>query len=131
MEKGLVGLAAGRETLYLVGCGTAVLSGSRDATVGIEITIAGDSEEILRGALGPERALPLPVRRSGFVPMPGRLEDGYLKIPISTPPATTSTAPATRRRVILSELPRSSAEKRTPKNDSVPRIGATTLTFPR
>ena|SRR5829696_8279086 len=55
----------------------------------------------------------------------------YLNAPISMPPATMSSAPATRLFPISSARRISKAESRTPKSDSVATSGETTVTRPR
>ena len=55
----------------------------------------------------------------------------YRRTAIRAPPVTTRAAPSTRRGPTRSSLPRSSAEKTTPKSDSVATIGATIETVPR
>src|SRR5262249_8526252 len=54
----------------------------------------------------------------------------HRKAPITAPPATTSTAPATSRRPISSLRRSTSAATRTPHTDSVATIGDTTVTRP-
>ena len=55
----------------------------------------------------------------------------YRNTVIRTAPETTSSAPATTRRPMPSDRPRSHAENATPNSDSVATIGDTTDTVPR
>jgi hypothetical protein len=110
----------------LVGGGTAATPNATDAC----------EEPDAAPATVPPYHLPRPSVLPGAEMVERELDDlkhevTQRKTAIIAPPTTTSTAPATTRGPIRSVRCRSSAEKITPKSDSVATIGATTDTAPR